>query len=96
MPRLLLIIDEFQVLFDGDDRLVDESVELLETISRQGRASGVHLLLSSQTTTGVSGLRVKGESIFAQFPRRSSLLTGVEPGARIAVEVAAVRAYPVA
>lgn len=73
LPRILLIIDEFQVLFDGDDRLVDESVELLETISRQGRSSGVHLLLSSQTTTGVSGLRVKGESIFAQFPLRISL-----------------------
>ncbi len=73
LPRLLVIIDEFQVLFDGDDRLVDESVELLETIARQGRASGVHLLLSSQTTTGVSGLRVKGESIFAQFPLRISL-----------------------
>lgn len=73
MPRLLLIVDEFQVLLDGDDRLTDEAVELLETLSRQGRASGVHLLLSSQTTTGVSGLRVKGESIFAQFPLRISL-----------------------
>ena len=73
MPRLLLIVDEFQVLFDGDDQLVDEAVELLEAISRQGRASGVHLLLSSQTTTGVTGLRAKGESIFAQFPLRISL-----------------------
>jgi len=73
LPRLLLIIDEFQVLFEGDDHLVDEAVELLETVSRQGRASGVHLLLSSQTTSGVSGLRVKGESIFAQFPLRISL-----------------------
>lgn len=73
LPRLLLIIDEFQVLFDGDDPLVDEAVALLESISRQGRASGVHLLLSSQTTTGVSGLRTKGESIFAQFPLRISL-----------------------
>lgn len=73
LPRLLLIIDEFQVLFEGDDHLVTEAVELIETISRQGRAAGVHLLLSSQTTSGVSGLRVKGESIFAQFPLRISL-----------------------
>ncbi|MFT4299739.1 MAG: FtsK/SpoIIIE domain-containing protein [Aeromicrobium sp.] len=73
MPRLLLIVDEFQVLFDGDDPLTDEAVALLETLSRQGRASGVHLLLSSQTTSGVTGLRVKGESIFAQFPVRISL-----------------------
>ncbi|HEU0014259.1 MAG TPA: sulfate ABC transporter ATP-binding protein [Longimicrobium sp.] len=31
--------------------------------------------------------------LFAQFPRRSSLLHGVEPGARIAVEVTHARAY---
>lgn len=34
--------------------------------------------------------------LFAQFPRRSSLLHGVAPGVRIGVEVTAARAYPVA
>jgi sulfate transport system ATP-binding protein len=34
--------------------------------------------------------------IVAQFPRRSSLLRGVEPGCRIQVEVTKARAYPVA
>ncbi len=33
--------------------------------------------------------------LFAQFPRRSSLLHGIEPGSRIAVEVTRARAYPV-
>ncbi|MGQ0648195.1 MAG: hypothetical protein ACT4P7_11550 [Gemmatimonadaceae bacterium] len=32
--------------------------------------------------------------IFAQFPQRSSLLHGIEPGCRIAVEVTRARAYP--
>ncbi|MBX3271361.1 MAG: sulfate/molybdate ABC transporter ATP-binding protein [Sandaracinaceae bacterium] len=32
-------------------------------------------------------------AIVAQFPRRSSLLRGVEPGARVAVEVTSARAY---
>ena len=32
-------------------------------------------------------------SLFAQFPRRSSLLRGIEPGSRIAVEVTRARAY---
>jgi sulfate/thiosulfate transport system ATP-binding protein len=32
-------------------------------------------------------------SLFAQFPRRSSLLRGIEPGCRIAVEVTRSRAY---
>jgi len=47
------------------------------------------------------GDRVKVEAaldgvgaLFAQFPRRSSLLTGIEPGCRIAVQVTKARAYP--
>jgi sulfate transport system ATP-binding protein len=35
-----------------------------------------------------------GVPLFAQFPRRSSLLKGVEPGARIAVEITHARAFP--
>jgi sulfate transport system ATP-binding protein len=34
--------------------------------------------------------------IFAQFPRRSSLLTGIEVGCRIAIEITHARAWPVA
>src|SRR5205823_11078272 len=38
--------------------------------------------------------RVDGAgALFAQFPRRSSLLKGVEPGCRIAIEVTKARAY---
>jgi hypothetical protein len=94
LPRLLLVIDEFQVLFDGQDGLTDEAVGLLERLARQGRASGVHLVLSSQTTSGVSGLRTKGESIFAQFPVRISLKNTVieseailSPGNRAAADL---------
>lgn len=35
-----------------------------------------------------------GAPIFAQFPRRSSLLNGIEAGCRIAVEVTHARAWP--
>jgi sulfate transport system ATP-binding protein len=35
-----------------------------------------------------------GSPIFAHFPRRSSLLRGIEPGCRIAVEITRARAYP--
>ena len=34
-----------------------------------------------------------GLPLFAQFPRRSSLLKGIEPGARIAVDVTLARVY---
>jgi hypothetical protein len=73
MPRLLLIIDEFQALFEGSDPLTEQAVAIFEQLARQGRSFGIHLLLSSQTVSGISGLRVKGDSIFAQFPLRLSL-----------------------
>lgn len=60
MARMLLIIDEFQVLFDGSDDLTRDAVQLFERLARQGRAFGVHILLSSQTLSGISGLQVKG------------------------------------
>ena len=73
LRRLLLIIDEFQVLFDGHDDMTGDAVRLFENIAKQGRAYGIHVLLSSQTVSGISGLQVKGDSIFAQFPIRVSL-----------------------
>lgn len=73
MPRLVLVIDEFHVLFDGEDALVDEAVTLLERIAKQGRAYGIHVLLASQTVSGLRALAARGDAIFAQFPLRASL-----------------------
>jgi len=73
MPRILLIIDEFQKLFDGDSDATDSAVAMLDNLARQGRVYGIHLLLASQTLSGVSGFRTKGEGIFAQFALRASL-----------------------
>ena len=73
LPRMLLIIDEFQVLFDGDDEETDEAVNLLETLARQGRVYGIHLLMASQSISGISGFRTKGDAIFGQFLLRASL-----------------------
>jgi len=36
----------------------------------------------------------RGPVIYSQFPRRSSLLTGIEPGCRIHIEVTLARLYP--
>ena len=73
VPRLLLIVDEFHELFAGNDAERERAVEALERLAKQGRVYGVHLLLASQTTSGVSALAVKGDGIFAQFPLRLSL-----------------------
>jgi len=52
LPRILLLIDEFQELFVEDDRIGQESALLLDRLVRQGRAFGIHVLLGSQTLGG--------------------------------------------
>jgi S-DNA-T family DNA segregation ATPase FtsK/SpoIIIE len=52
MPRVLLIIDEFQELFVEDDKLAQECSLVLDRLVRQGRAFGMHVLLGSQTLGG--------------------------------------------
>lgn len=73
MPRLLIVIDEFQRLFEGDDNSVDEAATLLEQIARTGRSYGVHVVLASQTISGIRGLAAKSDAIFGQFHNRISM-----------------------
>ncbi len=75
VPRLLLVIDEFQVLVAEGDEIGREAIAILETLARRGRAVGVHLVLASQTLSGIDTLASKERSIFGQFPWRISLKT---------------------
>ncbi len=52
MPRVLLIIDEFQEIFIEDDKLAQDASLVLDRLVRQGRAFGMHVLLGSQTLGG--------------------------------------------
>jgi S-DNA-T family DNA segregation ATPase FtsK/SpoIIIE len=72
MPRILLIIDEFQEFFSEDDKLAQEAGLLLDRLVRQGRAFGIHLLLGSQTIGGTSGL---ARSTIGQMAVRIALQT---------------------
>jgi len=56
MPRVLLIVDEFQELFVDDDKVAQESSLLLDRLVRQGRAFGMHVILGSQTLGGAYSL----------------------------------------
>lgn len=75
LPRLVVIIDEFQHLLSGDDEIPEKAVARLEMLSRKGRAYGIHLVLASQTLSGIQSLLTKQESIFSQFPVRIALKT---------------------
>jgi len=56
MPRVLLIIDEFQEFFVEDDTISQTASLLFDRIVRQGRAFGIHALLGSQTLGGAYSL----------------------------------------
>ncbi|PDX27478.1 FtsK/SpoIIIE domain-containing protein [Helicobacter pylori] len=53
MPRLIVVVDEFQVLFSDNSTKGKESVEQsLNTLLKKGRSYGVHLVLATQTMRG--------------------------------------------
>ena len=52
MPRVLLVVDEFQEFFVEDDKIAQEVTLLLDRLVRQGRAFGMHVILGSQTLGG--------------------------------------------
>src|SRR5262249_4658787 len=56
LPRILLIVDEFQLFFIEDDKIAQDAALLLDRLVRQGRAFGIHVLLGSQTLGGAYSL----------------------------------------
>ncbi len=69
MPRLIVVIDEFQVLFSDSATKEKERVEkYLNTILKKGRSYGVHLILATQTMHG-SGIT----SLMSQIANRIAL-----------------------
>ena len=52
LPRALVIMDEFQVLFSSEDRLAREAGQRLADIAKRGAAFGLHLLLATQSPGG--------------------------------------------
>ncbi len=52
LPRLILIVDEFQEFFSEDDAIGRQAAGILDRLVRQGRSFGIHLLLGSQSLAG--------------------------------------------
>lgn len=49
MPRILVLIDEYQSMFEENDEITTKLNNIFDTIVRKGRAYGIHLLLASQS-----------------------------------------------
>ncbi|GAA4211349.1 FtsK/SpoIIIE domain-containing protein [Actinocatenispora rupis] len=71
-PRIVAVIDEFQVLLDGRDPVALEAARLLEDLARRGRSQGIHLVLASQDLSGIDALWGRA-SMVAQFTLRIAL-----------------------
>ncbi|MDM8323282.1 FtsK/SpoIIIE domain-containing protein [Bifidobacterium pullorum] len=75
MPRIVLIIDEFHMMLDNTSgaKTGSKAAELLERIVRRGRSYGVHVILASQSISGIAALITSGQGVFSQFPIRIGL-----------------------
>ena len=76
MPRILVIVDEFQVLFKGSEK--EKTADKLRDLARQGRASGIHLVMATQTLTGLDFGTLEG-----QFMGRIVLKCSAEDSKRL-------------
>ncbi|WP_025273740.1 FtsK/SpoIIIE domain-containing protein [Haloglycomyces albus] len=71
-PRIVAVIDEFQILLENRDSVTDEAVALLDDLARRGRSQGIHLILASQDVAGIEALWGR-PSLVAQFSLRIAL-----------------------
>ncbi len=70
MPRLIVVIDEFQVLFsDSSTKEKERAERYLTTILKKGRSYGVHLILATQTMRDADS----NKSLMAQIANRIAL-----------------------
>jgi len=81
LPRILLIIDEFQILFSEGRQVAEPAEKMLNQLLRQGRAYGIHVLLATQTLKGIQSLSM-GQMI-SQIGCRIALACSEEDSATI-------------
>ncbi|MGE5370720.1 MAG: FtsK/SpoIIIE domain-containing protein [Solirubrobacterales bacterium] len=65
LPRILLIIDEFQMLFGGagSSKHASAAARYITQIVRQGRSFGINVIMASQTIATMEDLRLDRQTI---------------------------------
>lgn len=61
LPRVLVLVDEFQVMFTIDAKMVEKITILIQRLSKEARSAGIHMLLTSQSMTGTLSKDVKDQ-----------------------------------
>ncbi|HEY0599196.1 FtsK/SpoIIIE domain-containing protein [Brevundimonas sp.] len=72
MPRIVLVIDEFQELFVRDDKLKREAITLIGRLVSQARYAGIHLLLGSQSLATATLERAVRDQMTVRIALQSS------------------------
>ena len=54
MPRIILIVEEFQEFFTEEDSIKSKAENIFDRIVRKGRAFGINVLLATQSLAGIS------------------------------------------
>jgi hypothetical protein len=60
LPRILVIVDEFQVLISNNDKLSKEVTEMMDDLVKRGRSFGINMLLCTQT---LGEVMIKGSTL---------------------------------
>jgi len=92
LPRVVTVVDACDVLLAGSDPTARRARALLADVARRGRAHGVHLILSAQTSAELDALLARERALFGQFTLRVALAGG---GAVLARPDPAADALPV-
>lgn len=77
MPRIVVVIDEFHELFEEVDQLGQAAFAAFSNIVRQGPFAGVHLVLASQT---LSGMPAMDRSTLTLLPARVAFACNEDDG----------------
>lgn len=79
LPRVLLIVDEFQQLFlEATGKEEMQITDVLTSITKLGRATGFHLMFASQEMSGTMS-----QSVFSNFKARFALACDAEVSSRV-------------
>lgn len=79
LPRVLLIVDEFQQLFlEATGKEEMQITDVLTSITKLGRATGFHLMFASQEMSGTMS-----QSVFSNFKARFALACDAEISSRV-------------
>ena len=89
IPRLFVIIDEIQELFEQDERLGQKAIDILRELFKKGRAFGINILWASQNVPNAAGLKSK---VLSQIGNRISLrLNDPDEASAISIDPKAVK-----